>query len=111
MTRRADASPLSGTQTKDADIPCYEVIDADAVDDAFPNVWCIAARPSDATHTGDRWAMDVEDAAEQWADENFAYYDYPDEMRASVRSPLGERHLVVVTVETVPSFHGRVEEP
>lgn len=85
--------------------PHYEVIDADSENDAFPPTpMRVPARPP--RPTGGEWAIDVEDAACQWAEEHWPHHDYPDEMRAVVTDPEGVRWRVTVTVEAVPSFTG-----
>lgn len=89
------------------DIPYYEVIDAESANDAFPpEAFRVFAR-----HVpGEEWALDEEDAACMWADARHADYDYPNEMEALVTHSDGRKWRVTVTVEAVPSFHGRSEE-
>lgn len=104
MSRYSTANGLVDA-TKDA--PYYDVVDAEYADDAFPpkpfRVWARCV-------TGEPWAMDEEDAACMWAEERFADYDYPDEMEALVTHSDGRKWKVTVTIEAVPSFHGRSEE-
>ncbi len=58
----------------------------------------------------DQWALDAEDAAELWADEQWAHNDHPDEMVCLVTLPgTTEPKRYVVTVEHVPSFSARKE--
>lgn len=85
------------------EVPYYEVVDADSIDDAFPpRPWKVVAK---VMSHGD-WAISVEDAAEQWADAHHADHDYPEEMRCVVTDPTGQRWDVTVSVETVAAFHG-----
>ncbi|MBU6287396.1 MAG: hypothetical protein KGS10_04435 [Chloroflexi bacterium] len=87
-------------------IPMYEVIDADSVDDAFPpRPFKVPAR----SRASDPWAIDVEDAACQWAEEVWPYHDYPDSLAAIVTDPDGVKWRVDITVEAVPSFTGRAK--
>lgn len=87
--------------------PYYEVIDAEYANDAYPPTpWRVFARPS----TDGRWATDEEDAACMWAEERWSDYDHPDEMEALVTHSDGRKWRVTVSVEAVPSFHGRSNE-
>jgi hypothetical protein len=89
------------------DLPYYEVQHADYVDDAFPpkplRVFAMCV-------PGQAWAMDEEDAACEWAEQNFAHEDYPDVMETLVTHSDGRKWRVTVTVETVPVFRGRSKE-
>ena len=97
----------SGVHDATRNIPYYEVVDFDYANDEFPpkgyrvHAFCIPREP---------WAMDEEDAACMWAEERFSDYDYPDEMVALVTRSDGRKWKVTVSVESVPSFHGRSEE-
>lgn len=98
---------FSGLSDATKDLPYYEVIDADYENDTEPPTpWRIPA----AHAPGAEWAWDEEDAACMWADAHHADYDYPDEMEALVTHSDGRKWRVTVTVEAVPSFHGRSEE-
>ena len=70
----------------------YEVVHADHVDDAFPDVY--------RSH-----AWDIRSAAEEWARKQHAGGNYADEMFCIVTTPAGERWKVRVVVEAVPVFH------
>lgn len=82
-------------------VPFYEVIDADSANDAFPpRPFKVPAR----SRASDPWAIDVEDAACQWAEEVWPFRGYPVYLAAIVTDPDGERWRVEISVEAVPSF-------
>lgn len=82
----------------------YEVIDAEAANDAFPpRPFRVPAK----VQSDGFFAIDAEDAACQWAEHRWADYDHPDWMDALVTDPEGGKWRVEVKVEAVPSFSGR----
>ena len=70
-------------------------------------------RTYDATYhpgTDDEWALDAQDAAEMWAEWACSQEaEYPEERVAVVTDPDGNVTRMVVTFETVPVFHARLE--
>lgn len=100
-------STVKGVVDVTKDLPYYDVMGAEYADEAFlPRPFRVYA----TCVPGEPWAMDEEDAACMWADARHADYDYPDEMEALVTHSDGRKWRVTVTVEAVPSFHGRSEE-
>lgn len=67
-------------------------------------------RKHPAPGSGPKWAVNAEDAAEQWAEARCAQEaEYPEERVAIVTCPDGEKVRTVVTWEAVPVFHARRE--
>lgn len=91
-------------------VPYYEVIDVLDAEYADESFLARSFRVYAKCVPGERWALDEEDAACMWAEERWSDYDYPDEMVGLVTHSDGRKWRVTVTVEAVPSFHGRSEE-
>ena len=84
----------------------YEVIDAEAENDAFPTVHKFLTKQHYHEFLEDwEWAYGIEEAARLWAEKVWANHDYSDEMTAIVTEPNGTKHRVLVTVEARPHFH------
>lgn len=59
---------------------------------------------------GSRWAMDVDDAANMWAEDVYSDLDFPDEMECIVTNPDGERFKVTVYAEQTVTFRTSATE-
>ena len=86
----------------------YEVIDAEAENDAFPTVHKFLTEQHYHEFLEDwDWAYGIEEAARLWAEKVWASHDYADEMTAIVTEPDGKKHRIHITVEARPHFHAR----